>query len=61
MSDKLKPCPFCGSEAIIFPPQEKDMDTWAAVCQHPECGCNARILFCDTKESAIEQWNRRNP
>ena len=57
MSEELKPCPFCGNKAELF--CTKGTEDWAVVCQHPECGCNARILYCDTKEEAIEQWNRR--
>ena len=54
----LLPCPFCGSEAKLFTPTG-DEDQFAVVCQHPENCCNARILYCASKEEAIEQWNRR--
>ena len=54
----LLPCPFCGSEAKLFTPTG-DEDQFAVVCQHPENCCNAHILYCASKEDAIEQWNRR--
>ena len=51
---KLKPCPFCGGEAVV------DMDDdwyweWKAYC--PVCGCD--LGYFKTKEEAIEAWNRR--
>lgn len=51
MSEKLKPCPFCGGnnlsvEGITF--------YWV------ECiDCNASISGHETEEQAIEAWNRR--
>lgn len=51
MQIKLKPCPFCGGnnlsvEGITF--------YWV------ECiDCNATIAGHETKEEAIEAWNRR--
>ena len=43
--DKLKKCPFCGGEAEIF---------WV-ICKE----CTAETKDFDTKEEAIEAWNRR--
>ena len=56
---ELKPCPFCGSEAKLY--ADKKTQDWGAICQQPECECNARIPYCATREEAIEQWNRRAP
>lgn len=62
---ELKPCPFCGSIAIIYPylNVEEDFNQYSIICQNEEYECNARIDYCDTKEQAkeqaIEQWNRR--
>jgi len=52
---ELLPCPFCGSSAMIF---EKD-ENFAVVCQQPEAECNARILYSQTREEAIQSWNKR--
>lgn len=62
--DKLKLCPFCGSHAKIFPQSHisnnKDCDgEWAVVCQNEEALCNVRLLYCNSREEAIQQWNRR--
>ena len=57
MSDKLKPCPFCGGNAHI----EDIMNaTWMIVCN--ECGGSVSFGLdgCDaTKDEAITAWNRR--
>lgn len=51
MTEKLKPCPFCGSSAIV------DMDELSCVaCQ--TCGADMPYLL---KEHAASRWNRRAP
>ena len=52
MSNKLKPCPFCGGHAII---DGCDDTLWIVICKE----CNASIGYKETKEEAIEEWNRR--
>ena len=55
--DKLKPCPFCGAKAILYAPSIND--SWSVICQNEDAECNVRLLYCNSKEEAIEQWNRR--
>lgn len=52
MSDKLKPCPFCGGKAII---DGCDDTLWITICKK----CNASIGYKETKQDAIDAWNRR--
>ena len=52
MSDKLKPCPFCGGHAII---DGCDDTLWSVICKK----CAASIDYNETKQDAIEAWNRR--
>ena len=52
MNDELKPCPFCGGHAII---DGCDDTLWIVICKE----CNASIGYKETKEEAIEAWNRR--
>lgn len=49
---KLKPCPFCGGEAKIY--GKREGLPWVA-CK----SCIGQTACCDTKEEAIEAWNRR--
>lgn len=54
MPNKLKPCPFCGGKAKIFP--TPDDFGYGVECEN-DC-----IFFFgqfDTRERAIEAWNRR--
>lgn len=52
MSEKLKPCPFCGSRAMIF-------KTFNGACYVQCCVCGIGTLHCDDKEQLIKTWNRR--
>ena len=50
---ELKPCPFCGSKNI-------DLVDYSAVIVFVQCDdCCATFPQFDTKEEAIEAWNRR--
>ena len=58
MNDKLKPCPFCGSEAKVV--EEYDGMIGENV-YFVEC-CNCRATFYngnDNKIEEIKKWNRR--
>lgn len=51
MSEELKPCPFCGG---------KNMRIWNTSTPRVSCDdCLANTAYGETKEEAIEQWNRR--
>lgn len=60
MSEALKPCPFCGSPAMLFP-GKLTSDDYSVICQNPDCECNARILYCRGEIEAVREWNRRTP
>ena len=49
---KLKPCPFCGGEAVILAGFEEHI--WI-FCEE----CKAEISAHTTEEEAIEAWNKR--
>lgn len=52
MNYELKPCPFCGGEAIV---SGCDDTLWSVICKK----CAASIDYNETKQEAIEAWNRR--
>lgn len=50
-SGRLKPCPFCGSEAQA----DNSDDMWAVFCTK----CPASMAFFKTYDGAVILWNRR--
>ena len=53
MSEELKPCPFCGSEAEMLNYSENE---WLVRCP----ACDGMVeRWRETEAEAIEQWNRR--
>ena len=52
MSDKLKPCPFCGSEVLLH----KGYVSYSVRCDI----CHYEICR-RTKEETIAKWNTRKP
>ena len=56
--DKLKPCPFCGSEVVYGYINSKGGDIIWITCQN----CEMEIRQYYNKKSLFEVWNRRtNP
>ena len=62
MTDKLKPCPFCGGEKLIITNGE-DLDAYGnnytVCCDFNQDGCGASSGYRQNIEEAIEVWNRR--
>ena len=55
MENELKPCPFCGGEAVVI-----DNGCFVDVsCKNFHCRGWADSLMYKSKEEAIEAWNRR--
>lgn len=55
MTDKLKPCPFCGGEAVYMDkhtPAERPHPTIECF----DCSCSMSEI---SKDFLIESWNRR--
>ena len=61
---ELKPCPFCGGEAVIeiVEPHSHILATFmpnyggGAFIECQKCTC---AISAETKEEAVEAWNRR--
>ena len=63
MTDKLKPCPFCGGKAEITQIPMAQFDAFTPHCKNRKCvafyiGYDDEGIY-DTISSAIEAWNRR--
>jgi len=58
MTEKLKPCPFCGGEALL----KDDLEYFGAKVICLECGAT-KVLYDFSKENSIKgvikEWNRR--
>ncbi len=67
MSEKLKPCPFCGrNHDLLITSIRHRLDDivyyqWTVFCDASggKAGCGAMCGYHDTKAQAIEAWNRR--
>ena len=59
--EKLKPCPFCGGEAVVVRAKStsyfKREVPYKVKCGH--CPCALAYTFFKSKEQAIAAWNRR--
>ena len=54
--DRLKPCPFCGSKALMYE-DVLPFQRWSCVrCSSKDCEV---ALFEKTLDEAVEKWNRR--
>ena len=63
MPEELKPCPFCGGKAHIFENDygECNFEIYYTIgCKTDDCFLYMGAdNFYDTKELAIEAWNKR--
>lgn len=61
--EKLKPCPFCGGKASArrLPYSRTDEDAYIVFCDNRDGKCLAEPCTnrFDTREKAIEVWNKR--
>lgn len=60
MESKLMPCPFCGGDDCELTETKQQVNyklRASYFCGCPDCGVYTD--YCETKEEAIERWNRR--
>ena len=58
MTEKLKPCPFCGEPAVL----DTYYDFYRVRCDYPECPGNVKDgdgIWYGTIEHAVQRWNTR--
>lgn len=56
--DKIKPCPFCGSDKATpcIEYNYNDVDMWSVQCKD----CLSSTWYYTTQKEAIEAWNKRS-
>ena len=58
--EELKPCPFCGCNAIVIANRYRHDETCFYVkCRNNECFVIPETYAHSDMECAIEAWNRR--
>lgn len=60
--EKLKPCPLCGSAAALEIDEDRTdgYENYAIRCNYNKGGCGTTGGYRETKEKAIELWNKRS-
>lgn len=53
----IKPCPFCGCKKIRV--WERSDSYWDIQCDDEDAVCAAMLYDHESKEMAIEHWNKR--
>jgi len=53
--DKLKSCPFCGSDEAVSRQEYSPIPMFFVGCDN----CGASASYCDTQGEAVEAWNER--
>ncbi len=54
MSEKLKPCPFCGRKAFV-----DDSGRYEDIIVVQCCECCSEGAIGETRKEAIKAWNKR--
>lgn len=54
--EKLRPCPFCGSDLVTLIERKPRMYPWVVMCH--DCGAEAAVDL--GQSGAIEAWNKRS-
>jgi len=59
VDNELKPCPFCGCEAILRERNTISPYKWEVTCDGQECDVFPQTDTHETPEPAIAAWNTR--
>lgn len=58
MTDRLKPCPFCGGEVKMITQKHREYpSTYYVYCKH----CRCKSIETQCRMDVIEAWNTRKP
>ena len=56
MNKELKPCPFCGGEALV---KRNFYGNYYIACNNENCLCVVFTIVFTRKSEAVNAWNRR--
>lgn len=63
MAEELKPCPFCGGDAVVrhILVPEPENKAYSVGCVELECAGSSSLIAYrfTTEEAAVEAWNSR--
>ena len=60
IKSNIKPCPFCGSEAILENEKISSNSRYTTIkCKNYKCEARITQWGADTESKAIEDWNKR--
>lgn len=55
----LRRCPFCGNKNLTIIDNDEAYTNYSVCCDYLKGGCGSTSGFRETKEEAIELWNKR--
>jgi hypothetical protein len=62
LPQELKPCPFCGSDAVHY--AEGEQEGYYILCsgnKNDGLICHLHIFGWDKRQDSVDAWNRRTP
>lgn len=57
MSEKLKPCPFCGGNASIYEVSNDEENFVGYMVSCDDCDCGTTVF--NVRDIAVQSWNKR--
>lgn len=59
INEKLKPCPFCGGDAVLHSvTDEHELDNGGSFIECLFCKASSAMVFGE-KTTLVERWNKR--
>jgi Lar family restriction alleviation protein len=61
MTEKLKPCPFCGGEAKLTKQPNPVFNAWLCEIRCTKCHASPPVFYTTSEDEIIKRWNQRTP
>ena len=59
MMPDLKPCPFCGTNAVLFEVYTGNKPMYQVACGNDGCRIAPMTAYLSKRAVAVRDWNRR--